>query len=194
MPRALAVNTKRGLAPQRGGGQQAEGAGADVDRSRGRPRLCLIAAAQRGRADPAAAVPARLARDRVGLNWPRLSARLELATIGAGYEAYSLVRLAVRASRPAAMAHAAQLWHTERWLHVRVEPRLNQALSWHPLLADAAGYYCGLAHFAVTAAVLAWLYLRRPAAFPRCVRRSCWPPRRRTWCSGPGRPRHRGWP
>ena len=35
------------------------------------------------------------------------------------------------------------------------------------MLADAAGYYYGLAHFLVTPLVLAWLYLRRPAAFPR---------------------------
>jgi uncharacterized membrane protein YhhN len=36
-----------------------------------------------------------------------------------------------------------------------------------PLLAEAAGYYYGLLHFLVTPLVLAWLYLRRPTAFPR---------------------------
>jgi hypothetical protein len=35
------------------------------------------------------------------------------------------------------------------------------------VLAEAAGYYYGLLHFIITALVLAWLYLRRPAAFPR---------------------------
>src|SRR5690242_12791915 len=34
-----------------------------------------------------------------------------------------------------------------------------------PVLAETAGYYYGLAHFIVTPLVLAWLWLRRPAAF-----------------------------
>ncbi len=33
------------------------------------------------------------------------------------------------------------------------------------MLAETAGYYYGLAHFIVTPLVLAWLWLRRPAAF-----------------------------
>ena len=106
--------------------------------------------------------PARWA----GLTWPRLPAAAELATIGAGYAAYSLVRLAIRACRPAAFAHAAQLWQTERRLHLTAEPYLNHLAAVHSVLADAAGYYYGLAHFLVTPLVLAWLYLRA-AAFPR---------------------------
>ena len=110
-----------------------------------------------------ASPPAR----RAGLTWPRLPAAAELATIGAGYAAYSLVRLAIRAGRPAAFAHAAQLWQAERLLHLTAEPYLNHLAAAHSVLADAAGYYYGLAHFLVTPLVLAWLYLRRPAAFPR---------------------------
>ena len=45
-----------------------------------------------------------------GLAWPRLPAAAELATIGAGYAGYALVRLAIHADRHAAFAHAAQLW------------------------------------------------------------------------------------
>lgn len=110
-----------------------------------------------------APAPAR----RAGLTWPRLPAAAELATIGAGYAAYSLVRLAIRASRPAAFAHAAELWRAERRLHLTAEPCLNHLAAVHSVLAEAAGYYYGLAHFLVTPLVLAWLYLRRPAAFPR---------------------------
>ena len=110
-----------------------------------------------------APAPAR----RAGLTWPRLPAAAELATIGAGYAAYSLVRLAIRAGRPAAFAHAAQLWRAERRLHLTAEPYLNHLAAVHSVLAEAAGYYYGLAHFLVTPLVLAWLYLRRPAAFPR---------------------------
>ena len=102
-----------------------------------------------------------------GLAWPRLRPVLELATIGAGYGAYALVRLGLRAGHHAAFAHAAQLWAAEGRLHLGIEPRLNHLASVHPLLADAAGYYYGLLHFIVTAAVLGWLFWRHPAAFPR---------------------------
>jgi hypothetical protein len=55
-------------------------------------------------------VTAKAPAPRVGLAWPRLPAAAELATIGAGYAGYALVRLAIHADRHAAFAHAAQLW------------------------------------------------------------------------------------
>ena len=104
---------------------------------------------------------------RAGLAWPRLRAAAELATIGAGYGGYALVRLAIHADRHAAFGHAAQLWQAERRIRLTVEPYLNHLTAAHPWLADAAGYYYGLLHFIITPLVLAWLYLRRPAAFGR---------------------------
>ena len=101
------------------------------------------------------------------LAWPRLPAAAEVATIGAGYAGYSLIRLAIRAGHQVAFTHAAELWHAERRLHLTVEPCLNHLAAAHTLLAEAAGYYYGLLHFLVTPLVLAWLYLRRPAAFGR---------------------------
>jgi hypothetical protein len=112
-------------------------------------------------------VTATAAARQVGLAWPRLPAAAEVATIGAGYAAYSLIRLAIRAGHRVAFTHAAELWHAERRLHLTVEPYLNHLAAAHTLLAEAAGYYYGLLHFLVTPLVLAWLYLRRPAAFPR---------------------------
>ena len=102
---------------------------------------------------------------RVSLAWPRLPAAAEVAIVAAGYAGYAVVRLAVWASRPAAIAHAAGLWRAERWLHVDIEPSLNHLAAARPVLAETAGYYYGLAHFIVTPLVLAWLWLRRPAAF-----------------------------
>jgi hypothetical protein len=110
-------------------------------------------------------VPGLVRNCRVSLAWPRLPAAAEVAIVMAGYAGYALVRLAVRASRPAAIAHAAGLWRAERWLHVGIEPSLNHLAAAHPALAEAAGYYYGLAHFIVTPLVLAWLWLRRPTAF-----------------------------
>ena len=78
-----------------------------------------------------------------------------------------LVRLAVRAGRHAALVHAAELWRAERWLHLDAEASLNHLAAAHPALAETAGYYYGLLHFIATPLVLAWLYLRRPPAFPR---------------------------
>jgi uncharacterized membrane protein YbhN (UPF0104 family) len=94
-----------------------------------------------------------------------LPAAAEVAIVAAGYAGYAVVRLAVRASRPAAIAHSAGLWRAERWLHVDIEPSLNHLAAARPVLAETAGYYYGLAHFIVTPLVLAWLWLRRPAAF-----------------------------
>ena len=68
---------------------------------------------------------------RAGLAWRRLPAAAELATIGAGYAAYSLVRLAIRAGRQAAFAHAAELWQAERRLHVTAEPYLDHLAAAH---------------------------------------------------------------
>ncbi|MBO0818437.1 MAG: phosphatase PAP2 family protein, partial [Actinobacteria bacterium] len=102
---------------------------------------------------------------RAGLAWPRLPVAAELTTLGAGYAAYALVRLAPHSARRAAFGHAAQLWQAERRLHLTVEPYLNHLAGAHLLLAEAAGYYYGLCHFIITSLVLAWLYLRRPAAF-----------------------------
>src|SRR6516225_11590415 len=102
---------------------------------------------------------------RVSLAWPRLPATAEAAIIAAGYAGYALVQLAVRASRPAATAHAAGLWRAERRLHLDIEPSLNQLAAARPVLAETAAYYYGLAHFIVTPLVLGWLWLRRPAAF-----------------------------
>ena len=102
---------------------------------------------------------------RVSLAWPRLPAAAEVAIVAAGYAGYALVRLAVRASHPAAVAHAAGLWRAERWLHLDIEPSLNHLAAARPVLAETAGYYYGLAHFIVTPLVLVWLWLRRPAAF-----------------------------
>ena len=112
-------------------------------------------------------VTAVAAARRAVLTWPRLSAAAELATIGAGYAGYSLIRLAIRAGHQVAFTHAAELWHDERRLHLTVEPYLNHLAAAHVPLAEAAGYYYGLLHFLVTPLVLAWLYLRRPAAFGR---------------------------
>jgi hypothetical protein len=101
------------------------------------------------------------------LTWRRLPRSLELVTLGAGYAAPSLVRLALPAAKHAAFAHPAELYHAEQQAHLNVEPYLNHLVSAHAALAVLTGYYYGTLHFILTPLVLASLYLRRPAAFPR---------------------------
>jgi hypothetical protein len=67
-----------------------------------------------------------------------MPAVVEIATVLVGY---ALVRLAVVASRTSAMSHADWLWRAERWLHIDLEPSLNQLIAPHQLLSQAVGYY-----------------------------------------------------
>jgi hypothetical protein len=92
---------------------------------------------------------------------------VEVALIAVSYLGYALIRLAVKASRTSAFVHAAELWRAERLMHLDIEPSLNHLAAAHAALAEGAGYYYGLLNFIVTPLVLAWLYLRRPAAFGR---------------------------
>ncbi len=111
--------------------------------------------------------PGRGGSGQISLTWPRLTAPAELGILAVGYFGYALVRLAVRAGQAAAFGQAAKLWEAERWLHVDIGPPLNRLVAAEPPLAEVTGYYYGLLHFIVTPLTLAWLYLRRPAAFPR---------------------------
>ena len=99
-------------------------------------RLDILRAVARPMRTSALARPA-------GLAWPRLPAWAELATLGAGYAAYALVRLAVHSARRAAFGHAIQLGQAERHLHLTVEPYLNHLARAHPLLAEAGGITTG---------------------------------------------------
>ena len=94
---------------------------------------------------------------RISLAWPRLPAAAEVAIVAAGYAGYALVRLAVRASHPAAVAHAAGLWRAERWLHVDIEPSLNHLAAARPALAEIAIYRdVSLAVMAHLGGILGW--------------------------------------
>jgi hypothetical protein len=166
----VSAATTDGVAAHAGPAQRAGRPGTGTARPRVAARAYGVAvtsarARSRGARAGTGLVPGPGRRRRVGLAWPRLPAAAEVAIVAAGYAGYALVRLAVRASRPAAIAHAAGLWRAERWLHLGIEPSLNHLAAARPVLAETAGYYYGLAHFIVTPLVLAWLWLRRPAAF-----------------------------
>jgi hypothetical protein len=71
----------------------------------------------------------------------------------------------IAGTAPGANVTVQPLALAERWLLVDIEPSLNHLAAPRPALAEMAAYWYGLAHFIVTPLVLAWLWLRRPAAF-----------------------------
>ena len=101
------------------------------------------------------------------LVWRRRTWWAELAIILIGYAVYTRSRVAAPAKAQAAFFHSHQVWDFERLLHIDVELMLNKVVAAWGLLADAVGYYYGTLHFVVTPAVLIWLWMRRPEAYPR---------------------------
>jgi PAP2 superfamily len=91
----------------------------------------------------------------------------EMALAAAFYCAYTLVRLLIPHDEPTAYAHAGQILRLEHALGIDVELDLNHALLHAPSLARLANWFYATAHFAVTLAVLVWLYRRRPQHFHR---------------------------
>ncbi|WP_435172229.1 phosphatase PAP2 family protein [Actinacidiphila sp. bgisy145] len=93
-------------------------------------------------------------------NRPRLL--LELAFTVALYLAYSRTRRYVPREKTQALHRAREVLHFERLLHVDFELSLNHAVDKVSWLTVGMNYYYATLHFAVTPAVLIWLYARRP--------------------------------
>lgn len=90
---------------------------------------------------------------------------LELLLIRVGYWAYSYVRGHAPDGRGRAEGHGDQILSLESMLHIDMEYTLNHfaaSVSW---LEEACNYYYTTFHFLVPLSLLAWLYLRRPAAY-----------------------------
>lgn len=89
----------------------------------------------------------------------------EIALLAIGYLAYEATRAAAGGSRSAAVANARRVYRLEQRLHVDPEAWLDRVVNAHGVLARLAGYYYATAHFVVTAAVVVWLYWRRPERY-----------------------------
>lgn len=114
----------------------------------------------------AASTPARAAgRVRSWLS-VRHSLRAEAVVVVALYGVYELARGLVAGSADEAVRHAHVLVAIERWLHVFVEGRVQDAAQALPGVIDLLGISYLTLHLGGTVAVLLWLHQRRPAAFP----------------------------
>lgn len=107
--------------------------------------------------------------------WRRVGSRpnllLELLLIRVVYSAYSHVRLAATAGRATAEEHAHQVHSVERSLHIDIEHWVNHTVVSITWLRDFFDFYYTTFHFIVPLAILAVLYVRRPADY-RWVRSS----------------------
>ena len=101
---------------------QIQRAGGRLDAALGTYQQAVDIAAGPGRPHLPVAGPGYVGLAEVAYQQGELDAAAELATIGAGYAGKSLIRLAIRAGHQVAFAHAAELWHAERRLHLTVEP------------------------------------------------------------------------
>jgi membrane-associated phospholipid phosphatase len=91
--------------------------------------------------------------------YPRLRRGLqELALILSLYVAYSASRLFASDSMGPALRRAKELLHLEQVMGVEWERPLNEIFSQFELLGLFGSYWYATAHYAVTAAVLVWLY------------------------------------
>lgn len=114
-------------------------------------------------------VPARWSRVPLLPVWRRVLGRpnllLELLLIRVVYSAYGHVRLAATAGRDTAERHGHQIHSLEQWLHIDIEHRINHAVAGVGRLRDFFDSYYSTFHFIVPLAILAVLYVRRPADY-----------------------------
>jgi hypothetical protein len=96
----------------------------------------------------------------------RHSIVVEAATIVGLYAAYEAARGLVAGSRGPAIDRAHGVMHLERHLHIFEEPRVQHFVRGIPALMGSLSFAYLTLHLLVTSSVLAWLYFRRPAAFP----------------------------
>ncbi|QTE28191.1 phosphatase PAP2 family protein [Pengzhenrongella sicca] len=115
-------------------------------------------AASAASADVVAREPVRLSRPR----WWR-----ELALLTPVYLLYSLIRNAVPERIDVAEANAHWILRVEDLVGLDVERWINAVAASHRVLAVPANYYYATLHFTVTASVLCWLYLAKPAHYLR---------------------------
>ncbi|QHY95270.1 Polyprenol-phosphate-mannose-dependent alpha-(1-2)-phosphatidylinositol mannoside mannosyltransferase [Streptomyces sp. S4.7] len=114
-------------------------------------------------------VAARFRRVPLAPFWRRLVTRpnllLELLAIRVGYSVYSHIRAAATGGREAAESHAHQVIAIEEALGIDIEHWVNHAVvkaSWAEGFFD---FYYTSFHFVVPLAILAVLYVRRPADY-----------------------------
>jgi hypothetical protein len=99
---------------------------------------------------------------------PALGHRIlrEVPLLVALYLIYQIGRVIAGDHATAAFGNAEQVWDVERWLGLPDEAAIQQWVWDWPALVQAANTYYATMHFPVTCAVLVWIFVWRPAAYP----------------------------
>ncbi|TQS44475.1 hypothetical protein FL583_13490 [Cryptosporangium phraense] len=90
----------------------------------------------------------------------------EVPLIAALYLAYMSGRYLASHHTGTAFAHAESVWAFERRIGLPSEHWIQQAALHWPTLIEAMNTYYARVHFPATVAVLVWLFVRRPGAYP----------------------------
>jgi hypothetical protein len=102
------------------------------------------------------------------LGWGRTAAAAQEATLVAAlYTAWQLIGTVTHRNVEGAMANALTVWHAQQALHLPSELAMQQAMTPHPWLVQLANGYYVYGHFNPVILMLAWVFLRHRAAYPR---------------------------
>jgi len=96
----------------------------------------------------------------------RHSLRVEAIVVLGFYALYEASRGIGDPDRTLAMRHADDIVASERWFHMFVESRVQDAAGMIPGLVGMLGVLYLTLHLAVTGGCLIWLHRRHPSAFP----------------------------
>ncbi|TDD97235.1 phosphatase PAP2 family protein [Actinomadura rubrisoli] len=133
------------------------------DGTSGRPTSCPRTGGHGGEVDRGSGC--HRGAHRPGRHRPRLWQ--ELLLLALCYLAYQTVRNLVPTDHAIAAHRAYEILNLEYDLRFNVEYSLNRLFVTHGWLAVGANYFYATAHFAVTIAVMVWLYVWRPAHYAR---------------------------
>jgi hypothetical protein len=100
--------------------------------------------------------------------WGRTAAAAQEATLVASlYTAWQLIGTVTHRNVEGATANALTVWHAQQALHLPSELAMQQAMTPHPWLVQLANGYYVYGHFNPVILMLAWVFLRHRAAYPR---------------------------
>jgi hypothetical protein len=90
---------------------------------------------------------------------------IQIVLVAAVWWSYDRINNLSPLRATSALAHGSAILRIETWLHVDAERGLNSWLAAHALAGRWLGNFYNLAHFAVTIAVLVWVWCRHPRRY-----------------------------
>jgi hypothetical protein len=95
------------------------------------------------------------------------AAAREITLVASLYAGWQLIGTVTQRNVDGATANAQRVWDVEQALHLPSELALQQAILPHPWLVQLCNGYYVYGHFNPVIGLLAWIWLRHRAAYPR---------------------------